>query len=379
MKFSKRKFILLKLLQKENIYLLCYMKKLILALSIVLGLIACDNDIDINAEYEDITVMYGLLDPKLDTNYVRIQRGYLGDAAASASFGITDSLYYDSAEIDVFIREYRPGGSTIEQEVELIYDESVPVDTGLYTTQGHHLYRVPSNFDIKSSREYEVVVRRSDGSEAYARTGIVGNIVIRFPIEPISSRFFDGRISFDIQQSTVGNNPQATVKMIAYQPIIYFHYREVNNNTGSDEFKTETIRLPLLENPFDDIEILYTSNQLFSALANSIEKDSTKTIFRYFQGMDIEITGASEDMMTFIELSKPATGVNQNLPQFEQVENGTGILTSRTVARRNDSKLQETIYNRLLESRVACDLNFVRIELNGADTCYCINNEKVCF
>ncbi len=323
--------------------------------------------------------MYGLLDPKLDTNYLRIQRGYLGEEAASASFGISDSLYYDSAEIDVFIREYRPGSTTIEKEVQLIYDENVPVDSGTYTTEGHHLYRIPDGFDILRSREYEVLVRRSDGTEAYARTGIVGNIDIRRPLSIITARLFDGRIEFWINQDTEGNNPEATVKMIAYQPVIYFHYKEVDQAAGTEEFKTATIRLPLEENPFDQIEILYSSSQLYSALADRIEKDPSKNILRFFQGMDIEITGASEDMMTFIELSKPATGVNQNRPQFEQVVNGTGILTSRTVSRRNDIKLQSTIYDRLLEAGIVCDLNFARVELGGADTCYCIDNQKVCF
>lgn len=355
------------------------MKKLIGSIAAVLVLIGCDNEIDINAEYKDITVMYGLLDPKLDTNYVRIQRGYLGEEAASASYGISDSLYYDSSEIDVFIREYNPNATAFNQEVRLVYDNHIPLDSGIYTTEGHHLYRVPDGFDISSSREYEVIVRRNDGTEASARTGVVGKIDIRRPLSIITARLFDGRIEFWIDQETTGNNPEATTKMIAYQPIIYFHYKEVDQAAGTEEFKTATIRLPLEENPFDQIEILYSSSQLYAALADRIEKDPSKNTLRFFQGMDIEIIGASEDMMTFIELSKPSTGVNQNRPQFEQVENGTGILSSRTFARRNDILLQQTIYDRLLETGIVCDLNFARVELGGTDTCYCIDNQKVCF
>ncbi|WP_421754267.1 hypothetical protein [Croceimicrobium sp.] len=355
------------------------MKKFLAALGSLILLSACDNEIDINAEYKDMTIMYGMLNPVLDTNYVRIQRGYLGDDPASASFGISDSLYYDSTEIDVFIREYNPGATTFNQEVELIWDNSIPLDSGIYTDEGYHLYRIPSNFPIQSSREYEIVVNRADGSVASARTGIVGSINITRPLPIITARYFDGRLQFNVRQNTDGNDPEATEKMIAYQPILYFHYKEYNKTTGSEEFKTETIRLPLEENPFDQIDILFSGNELYSALAARIEEDPSKNILRFFIGMDVEIIGASEELMTFIELSKPSTGVNQNRPQYEQVINGTGIVSSRTLARRNDCRLQQSIYDRLLENGTVCDLNFARVELGGTDTCYCIDNQKVCF
>ena len=59
----------------------------------ILGLYACDNEVDIAAPYKDITVLYGLLDPNEDTNWIRVERGYLGNAAASAAFYDVDSCY----------------------------------------------------------------------------------------------------------------------------------------------------------------------------------------------------------------------------------------------------------------------------------------------
>jgi len=360
--------------------LLCTMKKIFGGLIALLLLQSCDNEIDVNADYKDLTVMYGVLDPASDTNYVRIQRGYLGDAAASASFGISDSLYYDSAEIDVFIREYdNPSATTFDREAKLIWDDSKTLDTGTFTGEGHHLYRVPSNFNIQRDKEYEVIVRRLDGTEASARTGVVGRIRILRPLEPFSIRIFNGQIQFIADQETTQPNPEATVKMTAYQPVLYFHYKEVNLSTDEQSFHTVTIRLPLQETRFDQTEIIYNGSQLYAALAGEIEPDPSKNILRFFQNMDLEITGVSEDMMTYIELNKPATGVNQNRPQFEQVVNGTGILTSRTSVRREQIDLQETIESRMLENSLICDLNFAILKLNGSDTCYCINNQEVCF
>lgn len=354
------------------------MKKILLGLIGLLLLSSCDNEIDINAEYRDITVMYGILDPSADTNYIRIQRGYLGDAAASASYGVSDSLYYDSTEIDVHIRQYSPGAELHEIERELIWDNSIALDSGTFTGEGHHLYRVPSDLSIERDKEYEIVVTRADGTVAAARTGIVGRIRIRRPLEPITNRVFNGQIMFTIDQETEGNNPDATLKMTAYQPIIYFNYKEVNLSTGAESFHTATIRLALQETPFDDIEIIYLS-QLYAALADRIEEDPSKNTLRFFQDMELEIIGVSEEMMTFIELNRPSTGVNQNRPQYQQVSNGTGIITSRTVVSRDQIDLVNTLEDRLLENALVCDLNFAKLELNGSDTCYCIDNTKVCF
>ena len=53
------------------------MKKMYLLL-IVIIIIGCDTDFDVNADWKETTVVYGLLDASLDTQYIRINKGYLG-------------------------------------------------------------------------------------------------------------------------------------------------------------------------------------------------------------------------------------------------------------------------------------------------------------
>lgn len=355
------------------------MKKILVGLLSFSLLISCENEIDINAEYEDLTIVYGMLDPKLDSNYIRIQRGYLGTEPAANSVGISDSLYYDTTEIDVYLREYAKDATSFDKEVPLIYDESRRLDSGLYTGEGYYLYRVPSDLDIQSSKEYELIVNRRDGSVASARTGIVGSIDILIPRATVTAKIYNGVIEFRVRQDLNGSNPDATVRMTAYQPVIYFHYKEVDLISRATEFKTEAIRLPLIQSVFDEINLTFTGTELNQALSERISIDPNK--IRFFQSLDVEITGASEELMTFIELNKPSSGINQNRPDYSQVVNGTGILSSRTAQRRIGVSLQQQLYDRLLVSETTCDLNFARFEsgnVNG-DTCWCVNNEKICF
>jgi hypothetical protein len=355
------------------------MKKIIVALAAIIAFSSCENEVDINAEYKDLSIIYGMLNPKLDTNYIRVQRGYLGTEPAANSVGQSDSLYYDTSEIKVYIREYTKDETEFDKEAPLIYDASRVLDSGLYTVDGYYTFRVPSDFDILSSKEYEVVVVRKDNSKASARTGIVGSIEIQIPRATVTAKVFNGLIEFKIRQDLDGTNPEATAKMTAYQPVIEFYYKEVDLVTKVEEFKSESIKLPLVESIFDEIRLNFTGTELNQALSERIVSDPNK--IRFFQSLDVEVYGASEELMTFIELNKPSSGINQNRPDYDQVINGTGIVSSRTFQKRLDVSLQSQLYDRLLVSQTTCDLNFARFEagnING-DTCWCVNNEKICF
>lgn len=345
------------------------MKKLCIFLLSISAFIACDNELDINAPYQKVNVIYALLDPALDTNYVRVQRGYLGDAPASQSFNEPDSIYFDTSLIKVFIHEYEPGSNQIEETYRLEYDNSKTLDSGTFTTEGYYLFRTPANLQFKTDKVYEVYLER-EGEVASAKTGIVGPIDIINPPSTQSNRIFREFILFDIDEL-------GTARIEAFQPIIYFNYREYNVKTKDSTYKTEIIRLPLRLNNTNDINISYRSTDLNSALAGRLEKDPD--ILRFFIDMDIEIWAASEALVTYYELNEPASGINQNRPDFEQVENGTGLVTSRTSARRNNIALESTkVFANLVKSNATCGLNFVDVRNNGRDTCYCVDGSIYC-
>ncbi len=119
------------------------MKK-ILSLSIALFaflivMSSCDNDFSISDDWEDVTVIYSLLDPVADTNWVRIERGYLGNAAASQSYGIPDSLYYDS--LMVYMLAFNPDGNQVDSLYLVRDNSSRDRQPGVFTTNDYRLYR----------------------------------------------------------------------------------------------------------------------------------------------------------------------------------------------------------------------------------------------
>ena len=72
---------------------------------IVMLLDACNKDINVNAEWEDITVIFGLLDQNQDTHFVKINKAFLGEADAFDMAQVRDSSEYQ--DLTAYIEEWK--------------------------------------------------------------------------------------------------------------------------------------------------------------------------------------------------------------------------------------------------------------------------------
>ena len=63
---------------------------------------SCKTDFEINAPYDDIPVIYAALDHSVDTQYVKINKTYLGDGNNTLYAKINDSILFPnlSARVD---------------------------------------------------------------------------------------------------------------------------------------------------------------------------------------------------------------------------------------------------------------------------------------
>jgi hypothetical protein len=56
------------------------MKYFLSFLTVIALLVAgCSTDVDLNAPYKSTTIVYGLLDPIADTQWVKINKTFIGD------------------------------------------------------------------------------------------------------------------------------------------------------------------------------------------------------------------------------------------------------------------------------------------------------------
>ena len=323
------------------------------ALSLLL--ISCDNTLEINAEYRDLTIMYSALDPKKDTNWVRIERAYLGEAPANESFDEPDSLYYRDSEIQVLLREYQPEASkgNFEREIPLEVDfDRFSLEPGTFTTDSFRMYRTPSGLSLNPDLEYEVAVIRPDNSEAHART----NLVQDFDLNQPNPNFpiYQDEIQWDEAENASG-----------YEVQIVFKYSEFNRDT--EHLSQDSLRFT-----FRDLNRQSLQTNIVALIGSNPDIEVKDNVFRFFEEVRIEVWAVGEDLNTYMELNRPQSGINQNRPEFPQVTNGSGVISSRTKVSRGGIDLDRTrIFNNLINSNATCDLRFAEIRQQGSDTCIC--------
>ena len=148
------------------------MKK-ILSIFILCAFISCDNELDINEEWQDIPVLYAILnsgtgidlnaDSDPDINYdhfVRVQKSFLGSGSAYDYTHISDSIYYNSDDLEVFAQtlDTQSGEPGTIFLVDLIQNTGLSVDLfkedGIFSSNNHYLYKFPSSASNLVTNQY---------------------------------------------------------------------------------------------------------------------------------------------------------------------------------------------------------------------------------
>ncbi len=339
---------------------------------------SCDNDFNINDEWRDITVVYGLLDPAADTNWIRVQRAYLGESAASASYNQPDSLYYDDSEIEVLLEAYQRGadgslGNPLDTYTLVEDKTSRTLEDGVFTTDGFRLYRTTET--IEEGKTYKLVVKKTNKNhpEASSTTEIVGmqqasNSGFRFVLpnpNVVQARFFNGRLEW--YQSNLAE---------IYEVDVYFYYKEVNRITGNIEHLVQKMDYATLEgvqanaDGVGKLGIEGNPNDIYTLLASTLPPLKPNTL-RFFKNFSVEIWAGGEDLAKYIDLNKPTQGVNGSKPEFPDIENGAGLFSSRTSIEIDNVTMSSQMSTTYYLSNVLCNKGFAIV--TSGDTCYCEN------
>src|SRR6478672_336792 len=79
------------------------MKYCVLAfLTLAVLLSSCSTDFDIAADYEEVMLVYGILDAREPVQYVRVQRGFLDKERSALDFSSNpDSIFYPVEQLEV--------------------------------------------------------------------------------------------------------------------------------------------------------------------------------------------------------------------------------------------------------------------------------------
>ncbi len=311
--------------------------KLPILLILTLGLLftACKTDPDIYAPYEDITVVYGLLDSDQDTNYVKINKAFLGGNAYEIAM-IADSCNYPG-KLDSRIIEYRArsgaNGVGEYEQTKVMQLDTITIhnkENGFFYAPDQLVYyttgRINTNKDGYVYR-YKLEIDRGD-TLLSATTDIVGGQ--QFIIQTAFLNF-----SSNIQQASIKWYPCPNAAL--YEVVFQFNFVEVNQAHDSVprglNMSRGTFPETGLETDNGMFVLSYRPSLFFTSLASFLGNDTLdQTVERIFfePSFTISIAAGGDELYNFISVNGPSSSIVQSIPEYTNVSGGYGVFSSRT-------------------------------------------------
>ncbi len=324
----------------------------VFAFSVILLLLSCKNDFEINAEYEDITVVYGIIDPGVQKQFIRINRTFLTEGNVLDAATVMDSSNYPY-KLNVQILEYNEYDQLITQY--FLDTVHLPKTDGVFNTgyQPYYFFESPSYVYITQYNDYTKDTVYFNPKHKFilkienpitdkiteSETGLIYDMQITRPLT--YNRF----ISFISQNHT--NVEMKSVKNAKlYEAKFIFFYREEHIDTPGVlnekqlTWKLGSVRAERISGG-EDLSIGYIPYTFFNILKAKIsENPHIKRYHGTFMNanrVDIQlvITAGGLELVTYIDSNMPSSSVVQDRPVYTNVSNGIGIFSSKRTTRIN--------------------------------------------
>ncbi|HTL82046.1 MAG TPA: hypothetical protein VL651_10095, partial [Bacteroidia bacterium] len=188
----------------------------------------CRNEIDINANYRNILVCYGILNPYDSVQYVRVDKVFLGTGNALTSAQYNDSISFSPGRLSVLMQQWYSG--QLLNTYPMYPDTTIGRDSGLFCHPYQVLYK--GTFPVlKDGSSYKVIVTDLEkGTTINAITNIPGDITM---INPVSN--FAPLNLWDTTALTIRFN--SARYGYRYHMFLRFHYTEqfINDTTQQSQ------------------------------------------------------------------------------------------------------------------------------------------------
>jgi hypothetical protein len=313
--------------------------------------------VDLNADYKSTTFIFGLLDAAADTQWVKINRTYLGEGNNLSYAQIRDSSEYKWEEFESILVEEIINDDVARtfqlQEMEV---SNKDINGVFYAPkQTVYFFPTPAN-GLNETATYRITVNFVKLPTVSAETQLVrtSQLIFKQPIAGLNGGPAIGTLG--MVTSYTGNQiiykENTLVKWTkptgaaAYTCNLIFHY---SNVTATGETTSQIIDYNLGSPSEDnvsvgsDVSLQFNGEGFFAFLQNQIPTDPTivKRVVGYFDGSitrcyDLRLSIANEEYKRYVDANSPVTGLIQERPTYSNISGGIGLFASRTVVELND-------------------------------------------
>ena len=300
-----------------------YMKFHYLFFLFIILFSSCETDFDVNAQWEDVTIVYGLIDPNIEDQLIKINKAFLGQGDALQMASIADSSNYNPSDLHVKIHRIRQQAFNQYDTLSSVTlnDTILDKDDGLFSTDNNIIYtfKKPSSFYNTNSLYALEIINLISGHKVTSQTEIINT----FSFESLNPSFEWGLYNGDLPDSlkfrTKNIEWQPSTNGVIYQLDIVINYIE-NNDTINLPWSQ-----PLVEYTSGNMSLKIKGDQFFQFLTTNLTNNTPKQ----FLNLDLVMTIGSDDLKTYINVNKPFSGIVQERPVFSNINNGVGLFSSR--------------------------------------------------
>ncbi len=299
------------------------MKNKIILLLFSVFFLSCETDFDVNAEWQDVTVVFGLLDPNNEDQLIKINKAFLGPGDALQMASVADSTNYDPSEITVKVHRVKQqtfGGYDTLASVTLS-DTLLEKDEGLFSTEENIVYtfKKPLSFYNTNSLYLLDILNENTQERITSETEIINT----FSFESLNPSFewglYNGELPDSLKFRTKNIEWQKSPNGLIYQLDIVINFLE-NNDTVNLVWSQ-----PLVEYTSGNMSLQIKGEQFFQFLVNNLDNNTVKQ----FLNLDLVMTIGTVELKTYIDVNKPFSGIVQERPTYKNINNGIGLFSSR--------------------------------------------------
>ena len=293
----------------------------------VLVLFSCSKDLNINDDWKEIMVVYGLLNPYDSVHYIKITKAFLGPGNALQYAQIPDSSNFPS-KLNVRLDEFY-----IDDSHDTVIVSSVLLDTTMITNKDSGIFYFPEQLiyvartQLNMDHKYKITILDTvTGVSVSATTDLVNDFDIKAPNSFSKANFVQGML-------TTAEWVSAKYGRL-YQLNIRFSYWEYNTADPANKTKKsvnwlvfDDIKSRNLDGG-DDMENSFYGDGFFNSIKAKVPYDASLT--RIPDSVEYFFTVASEELSNYIEVTDPSNTIVQEKPIYTNINNGIGLFSSRT-------------------------------------------------
>ena len=353
--------------------------KVLTLLGITLGTIGCSTDIELNAPYQRTPVVFGLLDAGVDTQWVRINRTWLGDGNQLEAAMVADSSEYPANELTVSISERINGSVTRWWPMRDTVIENKSESGIFYAPEQQMWYFVPEgglNSDATYDFDMEIA---SEATPVSSSTNMIAEQIGNITQPPPGVNNFKlgfASVGFQTTYPDITFKWASTAGASRYDITVYIHVIEriwadldhtvlVEERPRVVEWNIGTL------NTSDDgggevLQKEVSGERFFTTLATKLEEDPYVTRVlgvwdeqvQIARAVDFVLTIANEELSTYLEVNAPVTGVIKERPAYTNINGGLGLFAARATQGVYGIGYTTATLQELIEGDATAALNF---------------------